>query len=235
MPRPFGNLITLLVFTVIGGAGIYVFHNHFSTEARVRALEDEKKLLEQVVERLKTERRIAKVLVTDQKRDETGVQVTTLLWVEYARDGSTLPAKSFVVRGQMVHLDAMVIKFEHDFVQSEDPLRGHSIALFTRVYGDAESPASAQTIDLPGDIPAIYRGADPRVSQFELDLWTNFWRLFTDDAYRKEKGVRVANGQGVWGPFKQEVLYVITVESDGGVNIRPEPLEGIFREALRRG
>jgi len=128
-----------------------------------------------------------------------------------------------------------VIKFEHDFVQSEDPLRGHSIALFTRVYGDAESPASAQTIDLPGDIPAIYRGADPRVSQFELDLWTNFWRLFTDDAYRKEKGVRVANGQGVWGPFKQEVLYVITVESDGGVNIRPEPLEGIFREALRRG
>jgi len=233
MVKPLGNLISLLFFTVLGLAGVYVFHTHFSTDAKLRELEDQKKQLENVVQRLSTERRVAKILVTAQSRDAGGVLSTTLLWVEYARDGSTLPARSFIVRGETVHIDAMVIKFEHDFVRKNDPLRGHSIALFTRAYGDAESPATAQPIDTPGAIPDIYRDADPRVTEFEQELWRNFWKLFDDPAYRESKGVRVANGQGVWGPFKKDLLYVVSVESDGGVNITPQPVEPIYREALK--
>jgi hypothetical protein len=89
-------------------------------------------------------------------------------------------------------------------------------------------------IDTPGEVPDIYHGTDPRVGEFEKGLWKDFWRLASDANYRNEIGVRVANGQGVWGPFEPDKLYTITLESDGGLNIASEPLKGIYREALKR-
>jgi hypothetical protein len=172
--------------------------------------------------------------VTDQKTDAAGVQHTTLLFVEYARDGSALPPKSFTIEGKEAHIDALVVKFDHGFVEQNDALRGHSIALFTKLYGDRQSPEQAFMIDQPGKIPDFYRGADPQVSSFEQELWQNFWRLADDEAYRQSKGVRIANGQGVWGPFEADKLYTITIESNGGLNISNEPLKGIYREALKR-
>ena len=80
----------------------------------------------------------------------------------------------------------------------------------------------------------MYRGADPRVGEFEHELWTNFWKLAEDEAYRKEKGVRVAQGEGVWVPFQPDRLYTLTLESDGGLNITSSPLKGVYREALKR-
>ena len=106
-----------------------------------------------------------------------GIPQTTLLFVEYSRNKTTLPPKSFTIQGNQVHLDAMVIKFDRDFVKQNDPLRGHSIALFTKLFGNHQSPDNGSTIDTPGQIPNYYQGIDPRVSQFESDLWKNFWQL----------------------------------------------------------
>jgi hypothetical protein len=143
-----------------------------------------------------------------------------------------LPPKVFTIEGKLAHVDAMVIKFDRHFVEEGDPIRGHSIALFTKIYGDKQSPASATSIDEKGKIPDVYRDADPKLASFEQDLWSNFWRLADDDVYRKEKGVRVAMGQGVWGMFEQDKLYRVTLESDGGLNLTSEPLRGIYREAM---
>jgi hypothetical protein len=72
------------------------------------------------------------------------------------------------------------------------------------------------------------------VSKFDIELWRDFWKLAEDPRFRQEKGVRVANGQGLWGPFEADKLYTITIESDGGLNMASEPLKGIYREALKR-
>ncbi|MEA2736432.1 MAG: hypothetical protein QOE14_2883, partial [Humisphaera sp.] len=128
--------------------------------------------------------------------------------------------------------DAMVIKFDHDYVAASDALRGHSIALFTKIYGDNQSPSEAAMIDPPGKIPEIYRGADPVVSDFELKLWNDFWKLYDDENYRKSKGVRALGGHGVWGPFQTDKLYTLSIESAGGLNMSSEPLKGIYRAAI---
>lgn len=218
---------------VAGSAALYVYQDRFSASHNIARLQEEKKVLQQVVQRLSDEKRVADVLVTDQKLVD-GVPHTTLLFVEYDRNGQPLPAKSFEVVGKQAHVDALVIKFDRHFVGEGDALRGHSVALFQRLYGDHENPADAKRIDEPGKIPDVYRGADPRVSTFEMELWQNFWRLADDAQYRQEKGVRVANGQGVWGPFEPDKLYTITLESGGGLNIHSEPLRGIYREAIKQ-
>ena len=170
--------------------------------------------------------------MTDQKTVD-GVLKTTLLFVEYAADGHSLPPKSFTIDGKFAHIDGLLIQFEHNFVKENDPLRGHSIVLFKRIYGDKQSPEQAAAIDAPGEIPDVYRGAEPRVSAFEQDLWKDFWKLYDDETYRQMKGVRVAMGQGVWGMFDKGKLYTITLQSDGGLTLASEPLKGIYVECCK--
>ena len=172
-------------------------------------------------------------MVTSQHTDAAGIVHTTLLFVEYGRDGSPLPGLTFTVLGDTVHIDALVIKFDGKFVEENDSLRGHSIALFKSIYGDHEAPANAQPIDTPGHIPAVYRESDRTVSRFEQSLWSDFWKLADDPAYRAKMGVRVAEGEGVWGPFHPNRLYTLTLETAGGLNLTSEPLRGIYRELLQ--
>jgi hypothetical protein len=232
MVRTVLKLVLLAVMVLVGTVGLYQYEKRSSVHVQLDEQKRKTKELEEVVTRLQTERRVADVIVTDQK-EVNGVLQTTLLFVEYAKDGSTLPAKRFTFDGKYAHIDAMVVKFDGQYIQSRDPLRGQSIALFTRLFGDRQTPEGAFRIDDPSQIPAIYHGVDPRVSEFEQDLWKDFWKLADDRTYRESVGVRIAQGEGVWSPFELGKLYTITLEIDGGLNITSEPLKGIYSEALK--
>jgi hypothetical protein len=254
------NLLSLALFAGLvaaSTAAVWVYERRNSAAWQIQKLEadrqrmarefeierqhliEQKQQLETIVQRLGAEKRVAEVLVTDQQKTDRGVLHTELLFVEYAKDGTALPPKTFAIDGNTAHIDAMVIKFDRDFVGRNDPLRGHSIALFCRLFGEAQSPDHAWPIDEPGKVPEIYRGADsaaqnPKLAAFERELWENFWRLAEDKDYRASKGVRVANGQGVWGPFAPDRLYTLTLDADGGLNLSSEPLKGIYREAIKQ-
>jgi hypothetical protein len=233
MVRWLSKILGLCVFIIGGSIGVWFIQDRYSTQHQIAKLEEEKRVLTEVVQRLTDEKRVAQVLVTDQTTFAGGSR-TTLLFVEDAKDGTSLPPRTFTIDGNEAHIDALVIRFKQDFVTQGDPLRGHSIALFTRIYGASQTPGQGFAIDEPGKIPEIYRGADPRVTEFEMDLWKNFWRLADDPEYREKKGVEIANGQGVWGPFEPDKLYTITIQSHGGVSITSQPLKGIYRAALKR-
>ena len=113
-------------------------------------------------------------------------------------------------------------------------LRGHSIALFIKLFGDHQSPDHAFPIDEPGKVPAFYRDSDQEASQFEQELWTNFWKLADDPAYRQSKGVRIANPESPQGPFEPGNIYPISLEAKGGLNMTHEPVEGIYLDAMKR-
>jgi hypothetical protein len=228
------KLVLLFVLVVGGTAGLYQYELRTGAKAQVDEANRRTEQLRRVVEHIRAERRVADLIVTEQT-EVAGVTHTTLLFVEYARDGSPLPAKRFTFEGTQAHLDAMVVKFEGKYVDGPDePLRGQSVALFTRLFGDKQTPEQAHRIDEPGQIPAVYRGADPRVSEFEQALWRDFWRLADDAGYRKEAGVRVAQGEGLWRPFEPGKLYTVNLTNEGDLTITAEPLRGIYSEALKR-
>jgi hypothetical protein len=233
MLRAITKLLSLATVLTIGVIVIFVYREHTAEQRKNEELLDENLQLKQVVDRLTDEHRVAEMMVIDQKI-LNGIPQTTLLFCETARNGTKLTPKRFVISGNEVHLDAMVIKFQHDFVKQNDPLRGHSLALFTRIFGNHQSPDDATLIDSPGQIPGYYAGTDLRVSQFETDLWNNFWKLTNDTQYRLDKGVRISNGQGLWWPCDPSQLYTITIESDGGLNVTSEPVQPIYREALKQ-
>jgi hypothetical protein len=233
MLRNLLHSVIALGLLTCGSVALLLYHNHTASTRQIQQLEEQKQQLQQIVQRLESEKRVADVLVKKKEIVE-GVPRLTLLFVEYDKKNQPLPARTFTVTGEQVHFDALVIKFDRGFTEQNDPLRGHSIALFTRVYGDRESPSSAAKIDEPNSVPLIYQTADPRVMQFETSLWRDFWRLAEDANYRAKFGVRVAMGQGVFGPLVPERLYTLTLESTGGLNLTSEPMKGIYREALQQ-
>jgi len=233
MLRAFAKIGGLLILVISGTVGLFWYTSHDRAERELRLALAKNEELKLIIERIGDESRVADVLVTDQKI-VNGVPETTLLFVETAKDGNTLPPKSFTVRGKMIHVSAEVIRFDEKFVREGDPLRGHSIALFSSIYGDQEKPADAKPIDLPGTIPDIYRDVDPRVSRFEMDLWQDFWKLFQDENYRKTKGVTATFGQDVWGPFEPNKLYRITLQANGSLSLTSAPVPPIYREAINQ-
>jgi hypothetical protein len=233
MARSAFKLVLLSVMVIAGAFGLYRYERHSTLAVQLEQEKQKTKQLEDIVGHLQGERRVADVIVTDQK-EVNGTLQTTLLFVEYAKDGSALPAKRFTFEGKQAHIDAMVVKFQGKYVEGRDPLRGRSVALFTRLFGDKQTPEQAHRIDDPGHIPAVYQGADPQISAFEQELWKDFWRLADDPAYRQSMGVRVAQGESAWRPFEPGKLYTVSIENDGGVNITSEPLKGIYSEALKR-
>jgi hypothetical protein len=168
------------------------------------------------------------------KKTVTGKLKTTLLFVEYRRDGSALPARQFIIPGNEAHIDTEVVKFKDQYVEQGDPLRGQTILLFVRIYGASQPPEQGQSIDTPGTIPEIYRGADPRVSEFEQGIWSQFWTLYRDDEARDALGIRAMHGEGLYGPFDRNHLYTITVRPDGAT-MNVEPLDPIYRAAMGAG
>ncbi|MGC4030513.1 MAG: hypothetical protein QM754_02025 [Tepidisphaeraceae bacterium] len=109
-----------------------------------------------------------------------------------------------------------------------DPLRGHAISLFTKIYGDQQPPSAAQPIDTPGDIPRFYRDEKTPASEFEMNLWKRFWYLESDPDAQQAAGVKVAVGKGVWGNFEPGWLYTITLGADGNLSRRMEPIRGVY-------
>jgi len=231
MLRALGRNLLLLALILAGSVALYLHHRRTSTEFQIEQLQQEKQQLAQIVQRLQTERRVARILVTDQKTVGGQLQ-TTLLFVEYRRDGSALPPRQFTIAGNEAHFDAQVIKFKDQYVQAGDPLRGQSIMLFLRVYGADQSPSQGALIDVPGTIPDIYRGTDPRVAQFEQDLWNRFWTLYNDKDARDAIGIRAMQGEGLYGPFDRDHVYTITVRPDGAT-MNVDPIDPIYREAMK--
>ena len=238
------NLIrsAILIVTIVAGWAGIQFYEKTSHEGQL-AKKDEiikqeqlkNEMLRGVVKRFQTDKRVARLIVTDQTT-ENGQTWTTLLFGEYGRDGSTYvdgSEKRFVIEGKGAHLDAYVIEFDGKYVEENEPLRGHSIALFKRIFGDKQTPEGGFTIDSPGEIPDIYKGADPRLADMEKKLWKEFWRLADDAEFRKEWGVKLAYGSsGFREEFKKGYIYTIVLSPNGGLKMTAEKMDPMIEKAL---
>ena len=205
---------------------------HEALQRRSERLERERKALSEVVERLSIEHRVAEVEVIQQHSDERGrVSQTVLRLTEIDRDGNPLPPHTFGVPGNVPHFDALVIKFKDDYVARGDQLRGRSLALFRRVYGESQAPENGFWFGCRGEVPDVYRiSSEP--SDFEVSLWEEFWSYATDRVRAELAGVRVAQGEAVYAPMKAGERWLLTLESDGGLNLIKQSQAGHLLDVL---
>ncbi|HOA73611.1 MAG TPA: hypothetical protein PL151_04155 [Phycisphaerae bacterium] len=229
-------LTTLVMVTGFGAGAVWMLLPGEADRLREanERLERERFELQRAIQRLTGEDRVAEVHVIDQvlagqivdgkvvERD-----ATTIEFIEIDRQGHPLPSKRFVIPDRIVHFDALVIKFEQEDVAAGDSLRGKSLALFRRIYGENQTPAEGFRLDPENDVPDVYR-VNPDPSPFERQLWSRFWEYARNPDLAARDRVRVAQGESVYEPMMKGDVWTLTLQNNGGLNIK-------FRRTDRSG
>lgn len=218
----------LVMVTGFGAGAVWMLLPGEAERQRKRNedLERQRFELQRAVQRLSGEDRIAEVHVLDQvlagqivNGKPAEQHATTIEFIEMDRQGHPLTSKRFVVPDRIVHFDALVIKFEQEDVASGNDLRGKSLALFRRIYGENQTPADGFRIDPENDVPSVYR-VHPEPSEFERQLWSRFWDYARDPDLAARDRVRVAQGESVYEPMMKGDVWTLTLQNNGGLNIK---------------
>ncbi len=242
-----GSLILILIFGFVA-YGLWGLYQHVmqrvNLEKEVGQLREELKIqseenkalrsknqeLMREVERLRLANRLLKVdtrlAILDVLRQEGSPTEqnlrTTVVFQEVDSTGRPIaPRHQFTIDGDVLYIDAWVAKFQDQFVELGDEFRGGSICLFRRLFGENQKPSEGLVLDLEGDSPGAYREGR-EVSEFEREIWANFWKLANDPAQAEKRGLRAVHGEAVYMKLVPGTRYRIQLRSSDGLTILPE-------------
>lgn len=172
---------------------------------------------------LKVDHRVAEIVVLDRSGSAREDDLkTTFHFVEIDRNGQPLEKpRVFTVEGDVIYLDAWVIKFTDELVESGDPLRSTSICLFKRIFGESQPPSEGFALDPVGSRPTAYRNG-AKMSSLEEQLWTRFWDYANDPKMASESGVRAAHGEAPSVKLMPGKRYRVLLRASGGLSITVE-------------
>jgi hypothetical protein len=192
-------------------------------DAQIRTLTERAQALEAAVRLLRHTERRARIVVLDQGPGADGHLVTRIRFSELNSNGDAVgEPREFSVTGDEVYVDTLVIKFEDEFITAGDALKGRSLLLFRRIFGDRLRPVDAHVLDREGQMPQAY-AAEKAPSAFERELWAQFWMLANDPAEAKRRGVRALHGEAVSTKLRKAGVYAVTFRSTGELTIQVAP------------
>jgi hypothetical protein len=220
MRKFLASVFALVVAAGIGAGGYWWWMSH----SQERTIEE----LRQQLDRMKADTLVADVAVVGQRTGSDGTIYTKLSFVEYGPSdqqgvlGQPIFKKTFEVAGGEFYIDALVVQFDDQFVQVGDGLRGKSLLLFRRAFGDEQRPVDGVELYSANDQdpipePLKVEGDD----QFQRDLWARFWTLANDPAAAKAAGVRVAQGEAPHMEAQVGQVYELTMRASGGLTMTP--------------
>jgi hypothetical protein len=233
MPRDgalvrFAQWVIGLAFVTAGGVATFVLLSPGEADRLRKENEDlarQKFELQRSIERLTAEDRVAEVHVLDQVRvgelvdgKPAPTDLTTLEFIQLDREGHPLPGRQVTIEGTSPRFESLLIMFSPEHVAAGDELRGKSLVLFRRIYGERQRPIDAAWLDSPGEIPNVYR-VNPNPSEFERKLWAKFWDYATDRTLADRDGVRLTQGQTVFVPMRKGDVWSLSLQHSGGLTI----------------
>ena len=189
----------------------------------------EKKMLQQIIQRLKADSRIAEVLVTGVEYNPVTKQhMTTIKFLEYNSDGKPLWPKYFTFAGNVIQFQSLVVRFTDDLVEMGDEFKGRSVFLFWKVFILEGEKTQEYEITKINEVPAGYKVGDSR-NEFEEQIWQRFWIFALNSQRAMIKGIKNAQIEAPGTKFVPGFLYTLKIEHDGGIRIDAQKIPEILR------
>jgi hypothetical protein len=171
---------------------------------------------------LKVDHRVAKLEILGQGQTPEGVVRTTVGFTELDAEGQPIgEPREVVVEGAKVYVESLVIRFEDGYVEGGDALRGTSLCLFQRLFGEEQKPKDGAPLDAEGQLPHVY-GGDTTPSPLHRDLWQRFWDYANDPELARTLGVRALQGEAPFIEVRPGRTYRLELRSSGGLTIQAE-------------
>ncbi len=223
MTLPRRAFFLLLAFAAGWGSSAQGWPFGGAQRERVATLERQLAELRLKTALLKERRRVARIDVVAREDDPTargGVR-TRFRFTEVDERGHPLaPGQEFQIEGDLLYVDAQVIKFDDSFVEDHDLLRGSTLLLFRRLFGEFQAPSEGFPIDAVGVRPRAYSAEDD--GAFEAALWKDFWDYANQPEIARASGVRAMHGEAPYMKLRADKHYLIELRSSEGLVIRPE-------------
>jgi hypothetical protein len=217
-------LISAVPIIILAAIGVYFWREHTEKD---RVIAEQKRIIRDLGDKLDrswAEELVADVRVNALRTDVANKPIMDLTFVEY-QHGTEVPTmkRDFTLPGEEFYIDALVVKFDRKLVEAGDGLRGKSILLFRRAFGDAQKPTDGVLLYTREDASPVPERVkvDAQPSAFERELWSSFWAMANDPDVAKAKGVRVAQGEAPHIRAQAGQVYKITLRASGGLEIVP--------------
>ncbi|NQU49064.1 MAG: hypothetical protein HQ519_10490 [Planctomycetes bacterium] len=220
----------VLAFLVGGSASVWAYHELSDNEIlvqRIKELEIQQERLEHQISFLKERKRVAQIEVLEQKTDPDapgGKRSTVRFWEVGSEMQPAGPAQEFTIDGDVLYVDAQVIKFDQEFLQQNDLEEGSSLLLFRRLFGEFQTPHDGYALDQQETVPPIYSAedapADAYRTGFHQELWRDFWRYANRPEVIRRSGIHAMHGEAPYIQLVPGGRYEIELRTTGGLSIR---------------
>jgi len=207
--------VVVFVGVVLGLAG-YLNRGLYHDAMTIRKLLTENEELREAIANLTDEGQIGYAKVLAQEEADGGL-VTHLKFVETAGGDlqKRILEKEFAIPGDVVHFDALIVKFEDKMVADG---KARALYLWRRIYGETMRPEDGFAIEEPGTEPVRYKdllNALP-IEQREL-FWWSIWELANDPQRLKEYGIVAIYGNAVYSKLREGLIYIFKMDATGQV------------------
>jgi hypothetical protein len=204
------GVVTLL----LAAAAYYVGPGLYHHAMTIHELLTENKQLKQAISNLTEEDQIGYAKVLSQ-RDENGRHLTTIRFVETAREDKTkiILQKECTVEGDVIHFDALIVKFEDKMVMDG---KARALYLWRRIYGETMPPQEGCLLEEPGCEPKRYRGLLQALPLAHQQLfWSSLWDLANDPEKLHQYGIKAINGNAIYRQVRPGLIYVFKITPAG--------------------
>ena len=209
--------LLLILLSSMGAIGFYGYQWY-----------EQLQIKDKIIERLSAESRIAEVLVTESKlNEETGTIATTIKFLEYDSLGNPMEPKYFTFSGNILQFQSLVVRFKDDLIQKGSELQGKSAYLFLKIFMLNGSKTEEHSLTETYQIPDGYKLPNIQ-SDYEKNLWENFWSVALDPKKRDAHGIKNAQIGAPGAAFYPGIVYTLQIEHDGGIRIDSQPIPRIL-------
>ncbi len=176
--------------------------------------------LEIAIHLLKVDHRLAKIKVLETGQYPDGNKFSKVEFVEIDENGKPISTpQEFVLQGNEIRVDGLVVKFKDEYIEKADLLRGTTLFAFRQIYGNDEGPRNGKPLDRVGQRPEAY-GKGRLMSGFEKKIWDDFWEIAQDSSRQEELGIRAIHGQANYVQAVKGKTYYVELRASGGATIR---------------
>ena len=207
------------VFVIVGICLVvlaYLGRGYYHRAMTIHQLLAENKHLQQAITNLTYEDQIGYAKVIAQEPND-GKILTTIKFIETARDDKlkTILEKEYTIEGDIVHFDALVVKFGDKMVMNG---KTKAMFLWRRVYGEKMTPEEGFAIEEPGEEPKRYSDLLQvlPIKQQQL-FWSNIWDLANDPDKLKQHDIEAIYGNVVYSRLRPGLIYVFKISPTGQV------------------
>jgi hypothetical protein len=216
------------------GLVAYTVWKHFNEKDRVIA--EQRRIIAELgvkLDRAFAEELVADVTIDRMYTDAAGEKKIDATFIQY-RPGTEIEMmkKSFTLSGEEIYIDTLVVQFERAFVEGGDVLRGKSLLLFRRAFGDKQKPVDGVPLIRgkgESNVPEVAQ-VDATPSTFEAEIWDKFWAYANDPKAAAAAGIKVAQGEAVSKKAVQGQVYQLKLRSSGGVTMEPRLPDAVLNK-----